>query len=118
MKTKHLFFLLVISISLTSCFAVHSGMMNSSTALNQANFIYVKKNVQGKATAAYFLGIGGLKVNAVVQSAKEDLLKANPLKSNQALANVVVDVKVSNTFFGIINTYNCFVSADIVEFNR
>jgi hypothetical protein len=118
MKLKHISYLLVLSFFLTSCFAVHSGMMTSSTALNQPNFTYVKKNVQGKATASYFLGIGGLKVNAVVQSAKEDLIKSTPLKENQALANVVVDIKVSNTFFGIINTYTCFVSADIVEFHK
>jgi len=118
MKNQHFLFLLLIAFSLTSCFAIHAGMMSSSTGLNQANFSYVKKNVQGQATTKHIMGIGGLAMNAIVDSAKEDLLNANPLKENQALVNVVVDIKSSFTYLGIVRTYTCFVSADVVEFKK
>lgn len=107
--------LLSISVMLTNCAAGLSGTMSSSAALSSNNFNYAQKNVQGKSQATYVLGIGGMHREAIVNEAKEKMLENNPLKSNQALANLSVDFKYSS-FLGVVNTVKCYVSADIVEF--
>lgn len=109
------FFILSIFILLSSCAAGLTGIMANSAALSTNNFSYVQKNVQGKSQATYVLGIGGMRREAIVNEAKENMLANNPLKANQTLVNVVVDFKHS-TFLGIVNTTKCYVSADVVEF--
>jgi len=110
---KTAFILTVISF-ISSC-AVHTGYMTNSASLSSNNFTYVKRDVSGTAMVDYFFGLGGLSEMALVDVAKKDLLKANPLKDNQALVNLTVNWK--NTFvlpFSITN--RCTVTADIVEF--
>lgn len=108
-------FILSIAILLTSCAAGLSGSMSGSAALNSNNFTYAQKNVQGMSQATYVFGIGGMKREAIVNEAKQIMLANNPLRNNQAMANLVVDFKYSS-FLGIVNTVKCYVSADIVEF--
>lgn len=113
---KKVFRLLIIVIgvlSFSSC-AVHSGYMNNSAALSQANFDYTQTSISGTASTLKVLGIGGLERSAIVEEAKKDMLKKHPLKSNQALANVTVNWK--NGFYFIVLTNECTVTADIVEF--
>lgn len=107
--------ILTLSFLLISCAAGLSGTMAGSAALNSANFSYAQKNVQGRSKATYVLGIGGMNREAIVNEAKEKMLENNPLKNNQALANLSVDFKYSS-FLGVVNTVKCYVSADIVEF--
>lgn len=107
--------ILSLSFLLTSCAAGLSGNMSGSASLNSANFSYAQKNVQGQSKATYILGIGGMNREAIVNEAKERMMENTPLKDNQALANLSVDFKRSS-FFGIVNTVKCYVSADIVEF--
>jgi|TARA_B110000093_G_scaffold98845_1_gene106374 hypothetical protein len=102
-----------IIISLNSC-AIHTGYMNNSTSLNQANFKYVKSGIMGTASTTKVLGIGGLTRSAIVEEAKRNMLQNAPLKSNQAIANTTVNWK--NGFYFIINIRECTVTADIVEF--
>ncbi|MDP3359638.1 MAG: hypothetical protein Q8S41_09855 [Lutibacter sp.] len=104
-----------IAIMFTSCAASLVGGMSNSAALSTNNFTYVQKNIQGKSQATYVLGIGGMNREAIVNEAKEKMLTNYSLKSNQALANLVIDFKNSN-FLGIVRTTKCYVSADIVEF--
>lgn len=106
---------LTIALLFTSCAAGLYGGMTSSTALSEDNFSYVNKNLRGKAQATYVLGIGGLSRQAIVNEAKQDMLKEHPLQDGQALANVTVDFKHSN-FLGLVATTACYVTADIVEF--
>ncbi|MEI6585937.1 MAG: DUF6567 family protein [Sediminibacterium sp.] len=98
--------------------ALHAGSVGGSAALSSGNFDYVQKSVSGSSSAVYILGIGGMAKSKMASEAKEDMLKRNPLKSNQALANVSVDVK--NSFIlGLLYhklTYN--VTADVVEFKK
>jgi hypothetical protein len=108
----------VIAVSLSGCIAFHSGSMTGSASLNSANFSYVKQNISSDATAKYILGIGGLSKQTLVDNAKQQLIAANPLQSNQALANVTVNFK-NSLYFGIIyRTLKCTVTADVVEFNK
>lgn len=101
------------AISLTSC-ALHSGYMNNSAALNQANFDYVERGLTGSASTTKVIGIGGLGKSAIVDEAKRDMLKNNSLKANQALANVTVNWKRS--FLILVEKNKCTVTADVIEF--
>lgn len=99
--------------SLTGC-AMHTGYMNNSAALSTANFTYAKQSLQGYSEAWYVLSIGGLEKEALVEEAKRDMLKEYELKPNQALANVTVNFK--NSFYIVVSSTKCTVTADIVEF--
>ncbi|MBT8316044.1 MAG: hypothetical protein HKP59_00300 [Lutibacter sp.] len=108
-------FILSIALFVSSCAAGLTGSMSDSAALSSNNFTYAEKNVQGLSQATYVLGFGGMKREAIVNEAKQKMLANNPLRSNQAIANLAVDFKISN-FLGIVYTVKCYVSADIVEF--
>ncbi len=106
---------IVLTLLLASCSAAHFGNMASSAALSSANFSYVKQNIKGESTATYVLGIGGLAKESLINEAKQKMLESNPLKDNQALANLTVSFKASH-FFILFGTMKCNVSADVVEF--
>ena len=109
-------FAFTIAIFISSCAAFHSGYMTNSAALSSSNFSYVKQNIKGQSTATYFLCIiGGLNKVTLVDNAKQQMLATNPLKSNQALANLTVNFKYSY-YFGVFSSVNCTVTADVVEF--
>jgi hypothetical protein len=112
---RNLFFVVLLTIMLSSCATLHSGYMNNSAALSQPNFTYVQKNVQGFPTATYFLGIGGLSKETLVNSAKMNLLDVALLKDNQALVNTTVNFATS-FYLGLLITVTCTVTADVVEF--
>ena len=108
-------FILSITLLLSSCAAGLSGVMTSGSAsLSSNNFTYIESNLQGTSQATYILGFGGMKRDAIVNEAKVKMLENTALKSNQAIANVTVDFKVSN-ILGIVKTIKCFVTAYIVE---
>ena len=89
--------------------------MTNSTALSQANFEYVSNNIQGSESVTYVLGIGGMTKETLVDNAKKDMLQRNPLKANQALCNLTVNMKTSYQL-GLFITVTCTVTADVVEF--
>jgi len=106
----------MLSLSIASCSAVHSGQMENSASLSSANFSYAKQNIAGKSQANYILGIGGLAKETLVNEAKLKMLAENPLKANQTLANITVNFKKSFYLGLIYSTVKCTVTADIVEF--
>jgi hypothetical protein len=121
MKTKIKMFLLlsVATLLLSSCAATHSGNILNSTALSAPNFTYVKRNIHGKSTATYFFGIGGLKRQALVEDAKQDMLfteSGSILNENQALANVTINFKNTYILFGLYVKVTCTIGADVVQF--
>ena len=94
---------------------MHNGFMKNSASLSEANFSYVKQSISGMSGTLQVFGIGGLNKQALVEEAKKDMLKSNPLQSNQVLANVTVNWKYS--FFVVVFKTECTVTADVVEFN-
>lgn len=106
---------LIFSI-LTGCVASHVGSMSGSASLDAPNFMYKKQNVFGEAQATYVLGIGGVAKQSLIVEAKKNMLTANPLLKNQALANVSVSYKSTGFLGFLVTTVKCNVSADIVEF--
>ncbi len=105
-------------VTLFSSCAFHNGYLSNSTTtvLEKANFSYVQKQIEGRASVKYILGFGGLKKQTIIDHAKRDMLRHHPLDDNQALANVTVNYKTSN-YAGIVRKIQCTVTADIVEFN-
>lgn len=118
---KKIQYLVMLSlVILCSCSSVLSGYnsFGTNTVLSQANFDYIKRNVSGKSEVSYILGLGGNKKEAMINEAKQDLLKTHQLKSNQALANVTIDFKYSNVFINISQKVTCIINADIIEFKK
>ncbi len=108
-----LFFVVIISFMLSGC-ATHMGYMNSSAALGDNNFTYAQKHISGSAKTTYILGIGGLGKEALVDEAKQNMLANYELKPGQSIANITVNWKTS--FFFVVWSAKCTVTADIVEF--
>ncbi len=114
---KLLSFALVVTL-FTSCMAFHAGSTSDSAALSSANFDYVQKGISGASSAVYIFGFGGMAKDKMVAQAKEDMLAKYPLQSNQALANVTVDVK-NTLFFGTVyRQYTVKITADVVQFKK
>ena len=116
MKLNLLSFL-VFACMFTSC-AFHGGQMLSSNAvLDKPNFVCVKRDLKGTASAVRIFGLGGLARQALVGDAKKKMLIESPLKDNQALVNVTVNFK-SSLFFMFAQTQTCTVTADVIEFQE
>lgn len=103
----------VMVVFLMSSCASHWGMMTGNASLSSNNFKIVRI-ASGTATATKIFGLGGLGKDALILSAKKDMMQNYPLKEGQALANVTVDIK--NSFIFIVNTEKATVTADIIEF--
>ena len=119
MKLNLLKFSFVFSILffLAGCISSQFGAMSGSASLGAPNFIYKKQDIVGEALAVHFLGIGGETKQSLILEAKRNMLKENPLLSNQALANVTVSYKSTGFLGFLITTVKCTISADIVEFS-
>jgi hypothetical protein len=116
---KTLLCLFIATLLISGCAATHTGNILNSTSLSSPNFTYVKRNLQGKSTATYFFGIGGLKRQALVEDAKQDLLfteSGSVLGDNQALANVTINFKNAYLVFGLYVRVTCTIGADVVQF--
>jgi hypothetical protein len=105
----------VLVFLLGGCSAAHFGTMSNSASLDSANFSYVKQNIKGKSQATYVFGIGGLAKESLVNEAKQKMLAENPLKDNQALANLTVSYKGSH-YLMLFGTMECTITADVVQF--
>lgn len=114
MKNVSRLLTLTVFVAMLSSCAMHSGYMNNSTSLSNANFSFTQQNISGFSEAFYVFGIGGNEKEALVEEAKRDMLKDHPLQPNQTLANVTVNWK--NSFYLVVMMSKCTVTADIVEF--
>jgi hypothetical protein len=110
-------FLISVILSFSSCLTLHNGVFYNSAQLNTDNFRYVKMNAEGSSTATYFLAFGGGLEQTLMADAKKDLIRENPLKSNQTLVNTNVNYKITS-YFGIVSKLTCTINADIVEFGK
>ena len=105
----------LLSFLLSGCFATHSGYLNNSASLSQANFKYVKRSISGESSTLTVLGIGGLGKEALVEEAKADMLSRFDLKPNQTIVNTTVNWK-NSFYFALYIANKCTVTADVVEF--
>lgn len=113
MKSFKKILVILIAIAFSSCSTFYIGTTTGDASLSSNNFKMMRL-ATGTASIHTFMGIGGMKKEALVHEAKKDMLLNSPLKERQALANVTVDFKTS--FFLVFRTQKVTVSADIVEF--
>ncbi|GEM_PF-184268 len=96
---------------LSSC-AFHSGMISSSQLSSKTFYQYEGISV-GYAKATYFLGIGGLRKDALLNDAKRNLYLSYPLKPNQVFDNLTLDTK--STYILPFSKVEMILVADVVE---
>jgi hypothetical protein len=105
--------LITSAVFLNSC-AFQTGAMSGNAAITNDDFQVVGL-AKGTAKSVRIFGIGGLKKEALVLEAKENLYYNFPLKRGQALNNVTVDI--SNKFALVYHETVITVSAEVVDFN-
>lgn len=111
-----LIFAISIAILFSNCAALHIRYKANSESLRSAIFSYVKQNLNGKLTVKYKLGFGSFKKETLLDGAKQQMFVANPLKSNQTLANLTVNFKETYYSFYLYIMITCIVIADAREF--
>jgi len=109
---------LIIMISISSCVSIHAGMTSSSASLSSNNFNYVAQGVQGSASIVQYVALVPGFRETLINDAKNEILKKYPLKNNQALANITVDIKSNLVLGPVVRITKCTVTADIVEFTK
>lgn len=103
------------ALFLTSCTLYQGGMLPSAS-LNENNFQYLHHSIRGESKATYYMGIGGMRRDALVAEAREAMLAEHPLQDGQALVNVTVDYRQTYIIFQLYRRVTCIVTADVVQF--
>jgi len=106
--------LIFLIIGLLSSCATHHGYLSSNAVLVDNNFSIIGLGV-GESESVKVLGFGGLKKDALVFDAKDDLYNKVELKQGQALTNITVDFK--KEFYLVFSKTKVIVTAEIVDFN-
>jgi hypothetical protein len=101
--------LVITLLYLQSC-AFHTGSFSSGPYIVDAQTVAIGKGI---ATTHHFLGIGGLKENALVNEARLNFYRKYPLRKDMTIQNVSVDFK--NTYVFIYHQTTATFSAEIVE---
>lgn len=108
MKT-HFLSLIALFLLLSSC-AIHSGSISSTEIGTDVIF---EDTSYGVSEAKYFLGLGGLSQQTMINDAKKKLYQNRPLKKNESYVNFSVDIKRS--YYILVSKQTVTVSADIVK---
>ena len=108
---------LAIGAALLAGCSTHVGYIghaiNTEVELSGNNFRVVE-SVTGRATANYFLGIGGPTQNVMDKARRDMIQRANLIGSSRAIVNVTTDVRHVWFLFWLRKT--AFVSGEVVEF--
>ncbi len=100
---------LVLGLVLTSCAANYGTI---STNVIESDFECVDMAI-GMAERFHFLGFGNSSKDALMFSAKKDLINSHPLGTNEQYVNYTVDFKTS--YWLIINKTKVVVTADVIK---
>lgn len=107
MKKTLLIFLLLFLFY--SCVSYQSGGISSD--LVSPNSVYTDIAI-GSANSNRFLGLGGMRKDALLFEAKRSMMTSRPLRQNEAYANITYDWKRTFAFF--IDRTKVTVTADVV----
>ena len=126
-----LFIIALLSIAFTGCTVIqttHSFYHHGTDAVKtNADFIYVKHNLVGRAATKYFPNNTrkdqGVVRDGLIADAKKNLTLQYTLKANQAYANMTIDIlntsKGMQTQYGVVAseiTLEAVISVDVIEF--
>ncbi len=94
----------------------HSNIGESRTNvhLDNANFIDIRQ-VTGKATSTYILGIGGLSAKVATETAIADMFKNAELTDSQTIVNIHVNTHIG-TVLGIFTRITHTATGQIIQF--
>jgi hypothetical protein len=95
---------------LSSCVAYQTGNLNSTSA--GSKFIYEDVAI-GTAKADRFLGLGGMRKDALVAEAKRQLMTARPLNQGEEYINFTVDFK--HSYFYFMDRSKVTITADVIR---
>ncbi|HOP43797.1 MAG: DUF6567 family protein [Flavobacteriales bacterium] len=112
---KRILPLAVALVFLSGCTLYQGGMLPSAS-LSENNFHYVHHGIRGESQATYYVGVGGMKRDALVAEARQAMLAEHPLQDGQALVNVTVDYRQTSIIFQLYRRVTCIVTADVVQF--
>jgi hypothetical protein len=109
-----------LAFSLSSC-GLNMGFLSDKNRtvthveLNKGNYKVIDR-VSGTSSATYYLGVGGMKNQALLDIAMTDLLsKANLTGGSKALVNQTVDVHKGGVPF-IYSKITVKITAHVIEF--
>lgn len=100
-----------LSILFFSSCASHFGSITTSSFERKHQYVSV---AVGTTSTYTFLGIGGLRKEALVYTAKKNMEQYKPLAIDERYANYAVDIK--KVFWFIGSTTKVIVTADIIKF--
>jgi hypothetical protein len=121
MRANQNLFLSVLIVSLSfayGCVAYHTGMFQPSQVAVINSDFKVIKTIQGESQATYVLGIGGNRMQGLVNEAKRNMYNSHMLKENQMIANVTVDSKQTYILYPILYTKKIIITADVIQFGN
>ncbi|MGM0943608.1 MAG: DUF6567 family protein [Bacteroidota bacterium] len=99
-----------------SAFTGNLNSQNTQVILSEKNY-EVQNRVEGKASATYIFGIGGLSKKSLLESAKNEMYQNANLKGgSKALINETFSTKTS--FFLFFWKHQVNASADVIEFTK
>jgi uncharacterized protein YbjQ (UPF0145 family) len=110
-----------LALTISNCGGSASVIGNSTIC--QTNVELYKKSfnvlgaITGVSTNTYILGIGGSGNRALVQKAKNEMVKKANLSGSKAIVNVTYD-KHYNGFIPFFSKITVTASANIVEFTE
>ncbi|MBX2962345.1 MAG: hypothetical protein KF687_07520 [Cyclobacteriaceae bacterium] len=88
--------------------------MVTNSRLNDGKISYQYEDVAvGYSKASYFLGLGGLRKDAMLNDAKRNMYLSYPLKPNQFFDNITLDKKV--TYVLPFSKVEMILVADVIE---
>jgi hypothetical protein len=105
------YWFLGVVLVLASC-VQHQGMLLDQNSHRGEKVEYVDIAV-GYNKVHYFFGIGGFRQDAFINEVKRTLIANYPLKSNQTLENISVDIK--KTHFVLFKRIEIIAVADVLQ---
>ncbi|MCC5920236.1 MAG: hypothetical protein LAT68_08530 [Cyclobacteriaceae bacterium] len=90
----------VLFLSLSSC-GINTTLVgnlngnNTQVKLEKKNYV-VKEKLSGEASATYILGIGGFYKSALINEARDNMMKDVELNGAQAIMNYTVETHVAS----------------------
>ena len=115
---KRLLVFVFIGILFQGCISLHNGVIAPNSVDVSTDNFQIIKTIDGKATAGYFLGLGGGGRKGLVKEAKRDMYKNHPPSPNEMITNITVDDKKLFFLGGLYIEHTVFVSADVVRFGE
>lgn len=103
------------TILLTSC-TIHKNTISGGNGVALVGQQVATRSAHGATQTIHFLGLGGLKREALLLEARMNMLDNYPLRKNEVIGQTIVDVK--KFIFLPISTQKVIITADYLSLNE